>query len=381
MRMRSFFVVSVGAGLLVLAAACGGSDDDASGTNGGAGSGGSTTGPALAEIPAKLGGAYCALVDQCFGPLKATFLGAEDCATRFTRQFEDGDFPAIKAAIEGGKLTYDASKVQACVDAIAKGGCAQLDNRTPSVCDAVFGGKGAIGDACQTNAECASGTFCEPAAACPGKCAARKASGGACLADDACVDGLKCDATTKTCLAPGKAGEACGAGKPDCGPQLFCVGADESKKQSGTCKTYDEVFSVAEGASCGFTAGPLCKTGACAFDKLVSGQATFKCVPTAASGAACTVALPEQCPVGEYCPVDIQANKLTGTCTKLPKAGEACGKVLFGRQCADYTVCENGTCKETARIGGACALATTCYSGVCTSGACAAGPSCEPKKQ
>jgi hypothetical protein len=103
----------------------------------------------------------------------------------------------------------------------------------------------------------------------------------------------------------------------------------------------------------------------------------LECIAPVASGAACRLAFPEACPLGEYCsPVP---DTLEGTCVPLPVAGESCaiGALDQNQLCAPYTRCENGTCRALQNIGGTCAADSTCYSQYCLNGKCAADGACE----
>lgn len=370
---RSLSLLSLAVGLVTGLAACGGNTDDDSG-----GSAGSASGPKVEEIPGLLAAAYCPSVAACLGPISDFYLNGEDCQTRLTKQLTNGEFGKIPELVAAGKLSYDGSKVQACIDAFKNGGCAQLISRSPSACDAVFNGKGKAGDECTVGAECGTGLFCQAGTACPGKCAARGGSGTACTADDACESGLTCQ--NKKCTKPSAANGACGGGgtNPDCEPGLTCVGDDDKTMKAGACQSNSSVFTAPNGGACDFINDTLCAAGSfCSLESLMPAP-TFKCIGKLASGAACKVAIPDACPSGEYCNVDLAANKFDGTCTKIPSAGEACGKGIRGETCASYAVCVSGTCKALQETGAACGDPKECWSEVCKSGKCSQGLACEP---
>ena len=377
MKIFRTSVVAGSLGLFVLAG-CGGSDSggDSSTTT-------PAAGPTIDEIPAKFAAASCEAVNQCLGAsLVKIYLAGEDCVTRTQRAIEDGDLGITKQLVADKKLSYDPAKAQACLDAYKAGGCAQLDTRTPAVCDAVFGGKGAVGDACQIGAECSPGMFCQAGAACPGKCANRLAVGAACTADDNCGDNLKCIADK--CSAPVAEGAACGgATKAECKSGLTCVGANETTTEPGVCKKSDTVFAAKVGADCDATKQIFCEVGAsCELTSATQAGIKWTCVAPYASGGPCKLGFPNGCPSGEYCPVNTKAMplKLDAVCTKIPATGETCGINSDGvpSTCAPYAVCVAGKCVEKQRVGGACTTGAECYSELCKAGKCAAGLSCEP---
>ncbi len=361
---------------------CGGSSSDSPSGAGGAGGagGGASSGRKVDEIPALYAEAYCSLLTSCMGPITAFYLNGEDCKTRLTKQIESGDFAEIPALVAAGKLAYDGSKVDACIAALKAGGCQQMMSRAPAACDAVFGGTGKIGDDCTVGASCGPGLACQEGAACPGKCAARGAAGAACTDDDGCESGLNCQ--SKKCTKPAALGAVCkGPSNPDCEPGLMCIGGDEKKQSPGVCKDAATTFSAPQGSPCDFTKGEFCAPGSfCALQSASQAGVSFQCIGALPSGAACKVALPDACPTGEFCDVDLDANKFEGTCKKVPAVGEACGKGILRQTCPSYATCVAGTCKAIQPNGGACTDGLECWSKLCKGGACAAGLACEPGK-
>ena len=115
---------------------------------------------------------------------------------------------------------------------------------------------GVTGDACATNAPCASNLYCIA-----GKCAAGGAEAASCDAATTPCDwtrGLACDATTHACtkIALAKAGDACDESAgwftlqgEFCTGGTSCVAAGASKR----C-----VARIADGASCSLTTGAPC---------------------------------------------------------------------------------------------------------------------------
>lgn len=349
-----------------LAVACGGSDT----TDGGD----AETGVTLEELPAKYGAALCDVFSSCAGDLLAIFRPGEDCSKTTQVTVEESLSP-LKAAIDAGRIKYHPSRVQACLDDLTAAGCDQLDRREPASCRAAVEGTIAEGDECTIDAECAGEQFCKVGDACPGKCAAFAAAGEACLSNDHCKSGLACD-DNGHCVAPARLDELCKQGEPDCGPGLLCLGDDATAKTPGRCFTVGDALAGKLGDACAFGDGTLCAIDyACEIRSVapLSGE----CVAKVAANAECHAAIPDECPVDQYC--KLGANPLDpGVCTDKPSAGERCTKGLVDANvCAPYARCDDGTCRDIAHAGEDCHADETCYSGRCVDGACVTGSSCE----
>lgn len=374
---------------LGLAVACGGSDtggnnngngnaagaDDGSGDGNTAGtSTGNEQGVSLEELPAKYGAAVCEVFTSCAGDLFSLFRPGEDCSKTTKITVEEGLAP-LMAAIDAGRVKYHPSKVQACVDDIAAAGCEQLTKREPVSCQEALEGTVAQGGDCTLDAECSGAQYCKVGDACPGKCAPYAAAGEECKSNDNCRDGLSCD-DNGHCVAPSKVGELCQQGEPDCGPGLLCLGDDSTAGTPGKCYTPDQALTGKLGDACSFTAGTLCAADySCEINSVspIGGE----CVAKVAADAACHVAIPDECPVDQYC--KLGADPLdAGVCTAKPVAGEKCAKGLgTANICAPYLRCDNGLCREIAHAGEDCTQNDTCYSNHCVEGACVTGNSCE----
>jgi hypothetical protein len=97
------------------------------------------------------------------------------------------------------------------------------------------------------------------------------------------------------------------------------------------------------------------------------------CRARVSKGAACNFGIaPEQCPEGQYCPVDLNPN-YQGNCADKPAAGQACGAF---DACAAGDSCKSSVCRAVGRLGGACATDADCASNTCTSSKCAAPGRC-----
>lgn len=81
----------------------------------------------------------------------------------------------------------------------------------------------AEGATCTTGNPCDGlADFCDPTTL---KCVAEIAVGGACPSGVGCVDYATCDSVSATCVARGKAGEACDVNTPFCLGSLQCTTA------------------------------------------------------------------------------------------------------------------------------------------------------------
>lgn len=358
------------------------SDDGSSGT-------GSTPGggPALDELGPLFLGAVCNNVKSCLGPVSEAF-GGDRCVEENTAEFNEASLPTLKAAVESGKATYDASKVNACVAAYGALGCAYQTTRFSDLpaCKGVLVGKTAAGGDCTSGNECAEGLYCKVGAACPGKCTAQESEGGGCSSSDHCKGGLVCSGAigAQTCAKPTAAGSNCGGTTPECVASSICLGEDQAQGIPATCKPISEVFSGSDGGACDFAKTQLCGAGlSCAVTKIDASGAAFACVKKSSSKAACSYAIPSACPAGEYCDgVDLNAQppKIDGTCKALPAAGEPCNEASGGESCGLGLYCDGAkTCKAPAKNGASCTEARGCLSDRCVGGTCVAADACNEK--
>jgi hypothetical protein len=383
-------VIGIGAVGLVLFAtgACGDDDGDGGGTaaaGGGAGSSGSagvggdsgsgggagtTGGIPIEEVPPLYAAALCTALESCFGALYDELGGGEDCNQLLEKTIANGDFQSLQQAVESGKVTYDGTKMQACLDKLASSSCKVASDREHAECIAAADGTVEQGGDCNFDFECKSPAFCQVDLACPGKCAPLLAAKSACDRDDQCASGLVCT-DPGTCEQPAGAGQSCQEGSATpCALGLLCIGGDPAGGTPGTCKAPSELFTAALGADCTLAGGPLCTLGlSCAVESVTASGVTTKCV--AESSTACSISVPDMCPTGQYC--NIPAQQWQGTCAPLPTDGQPC---TAGDDCAPFTRCEAGTCRSMKDNGGTCQNDDTCYSGKCAGGACAVDTPC-----
>ena len=373
-RALAALALTLGAALVI--PACSGDDDSG-------GSGGGATGLAFDEFGARIIPAICESQRTCLGSAAGAF-GLDDCETQAAAQFNEAALPTLKASVDKGNTTYNGASAEACLAEIKTLGCALQTTRISDLtsCKGVLVGKTAAGGDCTDDSACAPGSYCKVEAACPGKCTAREAENGACTSDDDCQTGLTCDGVqgARKCVKPLAKGAACSSNTVGCEAGALCAGASAQDNKPGACKNFSDVFVGASGAACDLNAFTLCQTGlSCVFD----GKSAFACAAKAASGAACTIAFPDQCPDGEFCDgidTSVSPPKFDGTCKALPKAGEPCGKPVSGSGCASGLFCAaDSKCKAPVKNEGACAEDRDCLSGHCVSGACVAEDSCNSK--
>jgi hypothetical protein len=345
------------------------------GSSGSSGAGGAGGDISLSEVPPLYAQALCEAQRGCFGDLLAVILSGEDCETNAETAIRD-TLPRLEQAIAAGKIRYDGTKIQACLDQVRTLDC--VNGPEPTECTAAIDGTVAVGGECSMSDECAGGdTYCKVTAACPGHCAPREVAGGPCSRDNECVRDLSCSDTTGRCFAPATADQPCGAGQPECQGGLFCVGADEDAGRPGTCRTLADAFSVSAGGSC-LIGAPFCQPNLrCTIDSVSGGVPSTRCAAPVASGAACKLAYPDVCPGDQYC--KIATGTIDGVCTAKPGNGQPCAVRNAGEDpiCAPNTRCDAGTCRSRQKLGGTCQTGAVCYSENCISGGCAPGGACE----
>jgi hypothetical protein len=330
---------------------------------------------ALVDLPRELSATQCGLLAQCFGAFET--LSMQDCVDELEPRFRNGGFVAIQSAIESKRVSYDAKKARACLDAIEKQGCDSLSTRNPSVCDDALSGSVPLGNACSIDAECAGNAHCDwGSGTCPGVCAAPHTDGQSCVADGDCADSLICQGlgaagSVGQCRAPATGGQVClGTTGPECRPELVCLGGTATA--SGTCAAIDIVASGKLGEACDLTAQKLCRAGLSCAVQTVTPSLTFSCIAKLASGAPCTLAIPDPCQDDEICTATQNA-PTTGTCTPMPKLDEACTTAI---PCNGDLVCIAGKCAALKDTGATCASDAECYSGDCPNSVCVGGAFC-----
>ncbi|HTQ07052.1 MAG TPA: hypothetical protein VMI54_24510 [Polyangiaceae bacterium] len=373
------------------AAACGGNSEFDTPAPGGAGesSGGSgatsgSGGIALDALPDAYAKAYCDVVARCFGAYYGIVTAYEDCETITAERLRQSGLDALSAAVDAGTVDYHADKVQACLDATEAKACSDLTERGSDACEAAITGTRAAGESCELDEECVGSLICDVKDACPGTCVERYSAGLPCGSDDQCADGLVCSQVNAHCVKPAESGEACGGGvEAQCDAGLLCQGDDKSKMMPGQCVTVDSVTLGNEGDACDPSSIALCATGLSCVLTAVSPALGWQCQKPGDAGATCGLGLPEDCPVGQYCPVttaDVVAMTLTAKCTPLPAAGEACAARPFDslEDCVPYARCDtDGKCVNLRNLGESCDTDDVCYTDRCVGGACEPVGACD----
>jgi hypothetical protein len=270
------------------------------------------------------------------------------------------DCTTLKADIDAGLTTYDATNANACTADLQVLPCSGLVSTTStgpfefpvpgSDCEGVLVGTGVstvgptTGTECRRSTQCASG-YCTTRTLpgqCPGICEDRLADGVECAFPPQCAAGLTCG--SGTCKAAGTTGSSCYV-DDRCAPDLRCL--------NGSCQA-----PLANGQSCTYdlqcTPGHRCFGGTC--QPLVGLGAT--CVEAA------TLSLPTVCGDGYWCNA--------GTCAAYPIVEQSCVATpgCTGGYC-DYTN-NSGTCTAYLAIGDTCTSKSQCASQVAASNTCVA---------
>lgn len=336
-------------------------------------------------------------------------------------------FADLIAMVEAGKLKYDPQQAAECL-ALAAATCDEIDLVDgPPACQAVFTGSLANGKPCKYNVECAS-HYCPDVDGCGTVCKKRIPKGSACADDDKCESGSVCFGGLCVADTPKGPGAACGEVK--CAKGLYC--SDKGKctplnkkgqpcDLAGSCESGLQCLLAGDAGQCqplpkqSEPCSPsifsdnsvLCAAGLTCFN---DGGEAGTCEPQAALGAPCTnssncggwdvhcvgaagsktcqllsgkggACQPGDLAVGEWggCLAPYTCNK--GTCTDLPKAGEACADDILAA-CAPDLMCDffknvcvpmptlGEVCYGVCQAGFDCALDPDGIQGVCVKGAC-----------
>lgn len=304
------------------------------------------------------------------------------------------------AALEAGRIRYDADVAGQCVQALRDGSCEEDPVSLPMLnrgieydtqCRFLLG-QVEDGGACQSSTECRDGAWCDALPwACGGVCR-REPQPEQGIATDACMPGTVL--IGGKCLTPGGAGTRCGAENGVavgvCGRGLWC---DSGNTTHGSCKpvsTEGEACNDYDGPWCGWNL--FCRDGRCQkprdegesckapgtgrFGTLECRDELFcdgengqpgTCRPKRETGAACRHAF--ECGDDMNCLAAQPQEGMPGTCRPAPRQGESCESVL----CASGLFCSSTsrTCIATVRLGEPCANDDACYfSGTCVDGTC-----------
>jgi len=298
------------------------------------------------------------------------FASEQDCEASTFRDGRPAYFDQLQDAITAGRVTFDASKAPACLQAIRDDVCdgvGQL-NLPPTECDGLLVGMQGADDACVLDAECSGDLVCntdDGPSTCYQTCG--QPVGPAC-GDSHCGTGEYCD-DQQTCQPRVADGQPCtkDAMCKDLSACLIPNGMD-----SGTCTAWG---SLAQGDDCG--SSPVLSDFFCD-DTLGCDTQTWTCQPIEFldEGDACEKYDDlHLCHAGLTC-----ASTDSGMACEPPHAmGEACS---YSQACVDALRCADvnagtGTCKPRLDVGEGCATFQDCKSTTCVGGMCEANDVCQ----
>ncbi len=389
-----------------------GGSKDGGNTDGGKTDGGNTA-LTLSQFATQANAKACPLVGKC----------AFNEANYLVQACKDGQLvfngAAVQTAISAGRLAYDASHAQACLDAIAAATCNGSGiTYVIADCRATLRGTVASGGACDSallDLECAHG-MCGPSAdpnapVCASTCTPYLVFGTDCTAGGtcdptqglACVNG-KCHApldldepcanagdcklglscVNKKCVRP-IAGTPCDSFANDCAPGFYCPAPDVDA--GSAC-----VAQIAQGGSCGEQRPGIAANHWCASDltckgfsiEIGLGASTVTqgaCAPAAEEGESCVnepapgelKVVISGCKTGLACP--------SGKCQKPPISG-ACANTanpyfqcLMGAAYCDLNQ-SPPPCVTAKDNGTECQADGDCKSGNCSNSTCAVRGAC-----
>ncbi len=343
-------------------------------------------GPNVDDLPRLYADAICARYLACSGIVSDAYGFAPRCVPEVQSAIEDRDFLETRRLVAAQKLSYDPALAKACIDGVSALACEDLTLGTPSACPGAFGGKAPVGSPCFVDAECAGESFCDPRSACPGVCAAKNTAGGPCSDNDHCAGALGCFGGR--CGRPAMVGAACG-GQVVCDGGALCAATTHTNgDERPVCKRIADLPVAKNGEACDFGLGTYCGDGNACFYTGGGHTASYHCGPKVGSGAPCLFAVPDPCPLDEYCPVDLDASPLVleGVCTRRLVPGQWCGLAgtssggcVAGDACEPARPGEPPVCIPVERLGGPCRSSSTCFSGLCRGDVCVEGLACEPR--
>jgi hypothetical protein len=318
----------------------------------------------------------------------------------------------VNAALKAGRLRFDSSGAQDCIDALDGAPCDQsaLEERLTRRCNSVVHPNVGPGQPCFAAGECAGGYCQQTQFGCAGTCMAypspgapcqlfgppemtcdptsqycgdphppdggvpdggmggatvcirQKQSGDACERDEECAFGLVCLGTCQG-LPRLHQGDLCNAPGTLCDDGVYCdtTGHCVGQKQSGT--PCDAPGSCLDKLTCvGFQPSPIPNTPP---------MAGGTCRAWLDVGASCNPGSTMQPPLITGCPSDMTCNA-NATCmpyVTTPRMGfhQPCS----GAPCGDGLVCDGAICQFAVGQGGACKTSVECAPGLtCLSATC-----------
>lgn len=240
----------------------------------------------------------------------------DEATCKATTFVNDTTSLTIVAGVKGGTIKYDSSQAQDCVDSIRDGSCEFTGFQSAdSPCEDMLDGTVAVGGACQISSECSGDAICTQT-------------------DPNCDSDTTCCAGTCTAAEPEVAGGGtCGDTTGPCADGYYCKYTSQT---AGTCTAYIT------------TAGAPCDSlDACAGTMICDIFANSPtCVQPAASGGTCDPnALLGCIDFREHC------DEATMKCVPALAAGAAC---MYSFECRQDSTCAGGTCQVNVGVGGAC---------------------------
>ena len=332
-------------------------------------------GIALSAYPEAYADMHCRTSDQCHGAFVTGYGDVDGCRAEITTATDGPGLAQFMAVVEGGTAIYHPELMARCLAELEALGCDRTIAATPASCRDAFEGTIPLGQPCSLSQECEGDAYCE-GAACPataGTCAARGADGEGCWTVDECQSGLACQAGI--CQPPGSmSGGPCGGSTGlSCPLDELCV--NDAPADAGICTPLSALRTRQLDEPCTLFGTELCEPELVCAMTALEVQA---CKAAAPSGGSCFYAAPSMCPAGEYCDANPVSDEAEGTCTPLPRDGEACGSPE-GR-CANGLSCDTAvappTCVRLADLDQSCERDADCRSRFCAAGACAAPPLC-----
>lgn len=375
--------------------ACGGADDG----GGGGGDIEQVIPVERADFNAEAAQALCERYARCGLIEDRERCEAEELSTGFVRQVGLGT--RYDAALEEGRIRYDADIAGQCVLALREGSCNVAPVSLPMQNRGIeydarcrfLQGQVADGAACQWSTECSNGAYCDvTTSSCGGVCRRGPVTAPG-TAFDACPAGTVL--LGGKCLTPGGEGTSCGVRDGVllgvCGQDTWCD--TEAGTAHGTCKRVSaegEACDDAIGTLCGWSL--FCRDGRCQKAQDEGGACTApgtgrrgavecreelfcdgdlrqagSCRPKREAGESCRHAL--ECDTHMECIGARPMEGVRGTCQPPPREGESCAE----RACGAGLACSSttGKCVATVRLGEPCADPDACYtSGTCVDGTC-----------
>lgn len=291
---------------------------------------------------------------RCDRLVRCGLLASQETCLAYFRVPDEDD---LHAAIEAGKIRYDGASALRCLDSLAALPCDETSReaRAPiEACARMFRGRLEVGEACEFDLECASGSCdeapCPADRCCAGTCLATRvaAAGAPCTRDDECALDAFCS-SQRTCTPLAGRGQPCRL-DAHCESGLACIGASEL--QDGACRALPLL-------------GESCPYMRCAELGAMCNSASL-CVPVGLPGAPC--ATDADCSLFTLCGP-------SNLCIDVPRLGEPCDFT-----CAGEAWCSQGTCVAPLENTAPCTADNQCASLYCEEGVafdqCADRPIC-----